>query len=94
MLHCTMNTPPNRQTLLELEDLIGSLEHARRQPDLGRLAFIAYWDVRKWAHRTQRPALAELAAEAVTRRPHPDRDAFLALIDQVISHLRVAHRAL
>ena len=72
---------------LNLEDVLGSLLHARRTEDLGRLALLTYWDVRKWARWARRDALAELAADVVTQQPHPTRAAFLARVDAVIAEL-------
>ena len=34
---------------LGLEDLLGDLRYARRSADLGRLALLAYCEVRRWA---------------------------------------------
>lgn len=34
---------------LALEDVLADLRHARRSEDIGRLAFLSYCDVRRWA---------------------------------------------
>lgn len=75
---------------LELEDVLGNLQHARRAGDLGRLAALTYWEVRRWARMTHRNALAELASDLVTQQPHPSRAAFLAIVDEVILELERA----
>jgi hypothetical protein len=87
MLHCNMNKPLSPALHRDLEDVLGSLQHARRTGDLGRLALLTYWDVRKWARFAQREALAALAAEAIAAEPHASRDAFLSRVDQVIVEL-------
>lgn len=75
-----------------LDDLLADLTHARKQGDLGRLAFVAYCDVRRWAREAGRQALAEQAASIVTQGPHRSRDAFLAQIDQLIAQLETLQR--
>jgi len=87
MLHCSMAIDLSPNLRLNLEDVLGSLLHARRTEDLGRLALLTYWDVRKWARWARRDALAELAADVVTQQPHPTRAAFLARVDAVIAEL-------
>lgn len=67
-----------------LDDLLADLYHARRRGDLGRLAFVAYCDVRRWAREAGRPVLAEQATRLVTDSPHQSREDFLAQIDQLI----------
>jgi hypothetical protein len=72
---------------LDLEDVLGSLQHARRDEDLGRLALLTYWDVRKWARWAHEEALAALAADVVAQQPLPSREAFLSLVDRVIDEM-------
>jgi hypothetical protein len=72
---------------LDLEDVLGSLQHARRTGDLGRMALLTYWEVRKWARKAHREALAALAADVATRTPFPTRADFLALVDHVIEEM-------
>lgn len=88
MLHRTMNEPTSASIRLDLEDVLGSLLHARRNDDLGRLALLTYWDVRRWARVAHRDALAARASDVVLNQPHPDRQAFLALVDTVIEELK------
>lgn len=76
-----------------LDDLLADLTHARKQGDLGRLAFVAYCDVRRWAREEGRQALAEQAASLITQGPHQSRDAFLNQIDQLIAQLENLQRA-
>lgn len=72
---------------LELEDVLGNLHDARRTGDLGRLAFLTYWEVRRWARSAHRDALAARAADVVLSQPRLGRAAFLELVDSVIDEL-------
>ncbi|MFM6985940.1 MAG: hypothetical protein ACKOXQ_04845 [Hydrogenophaga sp.] len=88
-----MNT--NSSSLqLSLEDLLGELQHARRQEDLSRLALLAYCEVRRWARQAGEPALAERSTELVTRTPPVSREQFMAVIDDLIAGLENAHQRL
>jgi hypothetical protein len=72
---------------LQLQDVLGELHFARRENDLGRLALLTYWEVRRWARAVRREALAELAGTMFTDSPHVSRDHFLAQVDLVIHEL-------
>lgn len=74
---------------LELDNVLGSMQHARRTGDLGRLVLLTYWEVRKWARWAHRDALAALAADVVNRQPFASRNNLLALVDQVIVELEL-----
>jgi hypothetical protein len=87
MLHCNMNTQLPTALHLDLEDVLGNLQYARRTGDLGRLVHLIYWDVRKWARWARRDALAERAADLIREQPHPSRSSFLAIVDDVIKEL-------
>lgn len=71
----------------DLEDILGSLQFARRSEDLGRLALLTYWEVRRWARATRHELLAEHASKVITDHPHPTRLDFLQLVDSVIAEL-------
>lgn len=86
MLHCNMSQELTTSLSLDLEDVLASLQHARRQGDLGRMAHVAYWEARRWARAAQRPALADTASQ-ILNEPSRTRDAFLAIVDQVIAGL-------
>lgn len=90
MLHCNMTLSNTLQ--LALEDLIADLRHARRTGDLGRLALVAYCDVRPWARKAGEVELAELLSEMMTESPHPTRRAFLDLIDRLIFEMLRIHQ--
>jgi hypothetical protein len=87
MLQCIMASGLTSSLRVDLEDVLGNLQHARRSGDLGRLALLTYWDVRKWARWAHREALAQRASDLVTKRPHPSRSAFLNIVDEVIDEL-------
>jgi hypothetical protein len=85
MLHCNMNLQMSLQ--LSLDDLLAELHHARRRGDLGRLALIAYCDVRRWARRAGESSLADHSAAMFTEQPHASREAFLAQVDSLVVEL-------
>jgi hypothetical protein len=85
MLQCTMTHTTSLQ--LGLEDLLADLRHARRLDDLGRLALVAYCEVKRWARDAGDHVLAEHAFELITSSPHASREAFLAQIDSLIREL-------
>lgn len=89
MLHCNMTTSsPSLQT--GLEDLLGDLTFARRSDDLGRLALLAYCEVRRWARVAGEPALAQRSMDLFNQRPHASREAFMAEVDALIVELTQA----
>ena len=77
-------TPTQR---FALEDLLGDLWHARRRGDLGRLALLSYYEVRRWARLSGEPDLAEQSSVLVHGSPFADRDCFLREIDLLIAEL-------
>ncbi len=88
MLHCNMTSALSLQ--LGLHDLLADLQHARRCDDLGRLALIAYCEVRRWARDAGDLILAEHASELITSSPHASREVFLGHIDDLIHELEDA----
>ncbi len=87
MLHCNMNTALNLQ--LGLDDLLADLRHSRKSGDLGRLAFIAYCEVRRWARTAGEAELEDQSSRVITGSPHDSREAFLAHIDDLIEALEL-----
>jgi hypothetical protein len=85
MLHRNMTSATSLQ--LGLEDLLADLRYARRKNDLGRLALIAYCEVRRWARDAGDLVLADRASHLITGSPHVSREAFLAEIDTLIHEL-------
>lgn len=89
MLQCNMHaTSPPLQ--LGLEDLLGDLHHARKRGDLGRLALLAYCEVRRWARLAGEQQLAEHSAGLITQAPLTSRDEFLTHVDVLILELEQA----
>jgi hypothetical protein len=77
---------------LRLDDVLGDLQHARRTGDVGRLALVAYCDVRRWARLAGEHALAEHSTELVMKSPHPSREEFLHRVDELIDELETVRR--
>jgi len=86
MLHRNMTTSDTNQ--LALEDLLADLHHARRNQDLGRLALLAYCEVRRWARHAGKGDIADWATRMFTEKPCASRDEFLAKIDTLIAALQ------
>lgn len=76
---------------LGLEDLLGDLQCARRGEDLGRLALLAYCEVRRWARMAGEHTLAEHSSDLITHSPHVSREQFLAEVDELIVELQQVH---
>jgi hypothetical protein len=76
-----------------LDDLLADLCHARKRGDLGRMAFVAYCDVRRWAREEGRTVLADQAAGLITQSPHQSRELFLDQIDKLIAQLEALQHA-
>lgn len=90
-----MTKSPARPTLgRELDDLLGRLTFARHREDIGGLALLTYWEVRRWARAARLETLAEQSARVVTGHPHPTRAAFLGVVDDVINELESLRRRL
>jgi len=93
MLRCNMSATP-LPLQLGLEDLLGDLRHARKRGDLGRLALLAYCEVRRWARLAGEQQLAERSAGLITRSPLTSRDEFLGHVDGLILDLEEARTRL
>jgi len=89
MLRCTMNTTSSHLQL-GLEDLLGDLVYARRTGDVGRVALLAYCELRRWARLAGEEKLAEQSAELITQTPHANRQEFMAHVDELIVELERA----
>jgi hypothetical protein len=59
---------------LGLEDLLADLHHARRNRELGRLALLAYCEVRGWARQAGKPDIADSATRMFTENPCVSKD--------------------
>ncbi|WP_169804781.1 hypothetical protein [Hydrogenophaga taeniospiralis] len=81
----------NALLLPGLEDLLGDLQYARRSGDMGRLALLAYCEVRRWARQAGEQALAERSTELITNSPHTSREEFMEQVDELIGELEKVH---
>jgi len=73
---------------LSLDDVLGDLQHARRMGDLGRLALLAYCEVRRWARQVGEVELAQHSLALITDNPHATRHEFLHRVDDLIDELQ------
>ena len=88
MLRCNMDAADKLQ--LALDDLLADLRHARRTEALGRMALIAWCDVRPWARKAGETELAAWVSQIFVHSPHPSRAAFLRDVDELIGRLAAA----
>ena len=58
---------------------------------MGRIALLAYCEVRRWARMAGEQELAEHSSTLITHSPHPCRADFLAEVDDLIAELERAH---
>lgn len=89
MLHCNM-TACSTSLQNGLEDILGDLRFARKNEDLGRLALLAYCEVRRWAREAGEMELAMHSSELINSSPYASRDEFLAAVDGIIIELAQA----
>jgi hypothetical protein len=87
MLQCNMTNFLDIQ--LALEDLLADLHFARRHDELGRLALLAYCEVKGWARRAGKPDVADKALQMFSENPCLSKEAFLAGIDNLIATLEL-----
>lgn len=74
---------------LALDDLLADLHFARRSGDLGRLALLAYCEVRGWARMAGKTDIATKAAGMFTQEPCLSREEFLSRIDVLVATLEL-----
>jgi hypothetical protein len=72
---------------LGLDDLLADLHYARRSQALGRLALLAYCEVRSWARQAGKSDIADGATKMFTQTPCISKDEFLSNIDSLIATL-------
>lgn len=87
MLQCNMASSLNNQ--LSLEDLLADLRYARRHDQLGRLALLAYCEVKGWARISGRPDLADISLRMFLEKPSVSKMQFLESIDSLIATLEL-----
>lgn len=73
-----------------LEELLGDLGFARKSEDLGRLALLAYCEVRRWARDAGEQELARRSSELISASHHASRAEFLTVVDGLIAELEQA----
>lgn len=86
MLQRNMNTATTA-VRLGLDDVLGDLQHARRIGDVGRLALLAYCEVRRWARQAGEADLAQHSLALITEKPYATRAEFLHKVDDLIEEL-------
>jgi len=91
MLHCTMIQSISIRN--GLEDLLADLHYARRNQELGRLALLAYCEVRSWARQAGEMELAEHSTQIFTQNPCVSKEEFLANVDQLVAKLEALLRS-
>lgn len=84
--HLRMTTPLTIQ--LALEDLLADLHFARKHEHLGRLALLAYCDVKRWARQAGKADVADMALHMFAQRPCPSKEDFLRGIDELLGLLQ------
>jgi hypothetical protein len=78
---------------LGLEDLLADLHYARRSQELGRLALLAYCEVKSWARQAGKPDIADGATRMFTETPCVCKEEFLSNIDRLIATLECHQRS-
>jgi hypothetical protein len=78
---------------LGLEDLLADLHYARRSQALGRLALLAYCEVKSWARQAGKPDIADGATKMFTETPCICKEEFLSNIDRLIATLECHQRS-
>lgn len=73
---------------LALEDLLADLQFARKHEQLGRLALLAYCDVKRWARQAGKSDVADMALRMFAEPPCQSKNAFLQSIDRLLGALQ------
>ena len=83
---------PNLQRSLQvgLDDLLSELQDARHYGELGRLALLAYCDVRSWARQAGEIGVAHHSTAIFTDHKHASKEVFLQQVDELIAELQLA----
>lgn len=71
-----------------LEGLLADLQFARQHEQLGRLALLAYCDVKRWARQAGKSDVADLALRMFAERPSLNKGDFLRGVDQLLGLLQ------
>ncbi|OYU41561.1 MAG: hypothetical protein CFE44_29075 [Burkholderiales bacterium PBB4] len=86
--------PHSLKIQLALEDLLADLHHARRHDQLGRLALLAYCEVKGWARLANMPDLADKSLRLFSENPCLTIVEFLKKIDDMIATLELHEQSL
>jgi hypothetical protein len=87
MLHCNMIKSIDTQ--LRLEDLLADMHFARKHDQLGRLALLAYCEVKGWARWAGKLDVADTALRMFSENPCLSKEEFLTNIDKLIALLEL-----
>ena len=71
-----------------LEDLLADLHFARQHEQLGRLALLAYCDVKRWARQAGKRDVADMALRMFAEQPCLSKADFLQGIDRLVGALQ------
>lgn len=74
---------------LGLEDLLADLHYARKHDQLGRLALLAFCEVKGWARRAAKLDVADTARRMFSENPCVSKEEFLQNIDNLIEALEL-----
>ena len=86
-LRGNMNQSQNIHLLLE--DLLADLHYARKHDQLGRLALLAFCDVKRWARLAGKHEVADTALQMFSAIPCISKVDFLQSIDKLIAMLEL-----
>jgi hypothetical protein len=84
----------SKSALLELEDVLAGVWHARRVGDVGRLARLGCLEVQRWARARRHDVLTARARALLTDCPYDSRDEFMFAVNRLIADLEHAHEKL
>ena len=73
---------------LALFRLLADLHGARQQEQLGRLALLAFCDVKRWARQAGKTDVADMALRMFAEKPCLSKEDFLHGIDHLITALQ------
>ena len=76
-------------TQLILEDLLADLNYARKHDQLGRLALLAFCELKGWARQAGKPEIADMAMRMFSENPCRSKGEFLQSIDRLIATLQL-----
>jgi two-component system OmpR family response regulator len=93
MLQCNMINSLTLNIQLALEDLLANLHFARKHDQLGRLALLAYCEVKGWARLASKPDLADKTIRMFSESPCATKGEFFQNVDSLIATLEFYEQA-